>query len=475
VWKGGVGLRLRAQRDNEDGARAFSVSTTLVKLQGFLVAGVLAGMAGAVYGHLLARISADGFDVVTSINVVAIAVLGGVGVMFGPILGALYIIGIPRFLPLDNAGIAATSLGWLLLILYFPGGIAQMLAAPRARIIDALARRAGLDPVAVRAGVTVEDDQFGARTTNLDAVPRQFVFTQGDVLSVTGVSKHFGGVRAVDKVDLTVGAGEILGIIGPNGAGKTTLFELLSGFTVPDAGTVVFNGEDVSGCSPEERARRGLIRSFQVPLLFPTLTVTEAVVGALERAQPTRFVPSMFGFHRSERRKEATARELVSLMGLEPYRAKQIRELSTGTRRITELACIVALQPTVLLLDEPSSGIAQRESEALGELLLRLRHHMSATFLVIEHDIPLLMSLSTRAMAMDLGKVIAEGTPAEVRRHPAVVESYLGGDITAIERSGSSAGDGVCSATTRAGTRCRRRSGDDGLCATHRNAAAVLR
>jgi ABC-type branched-subunit amino acid transport system ATPase component/ABC-type branched-subunit amino acid transport system permease subunit len=482
VWKGGIGLRLRAQRDNEDGARAFSVPTTLVKLQGFLVAGLLAGMGGALYGHLLARISADGFDVVTSINVVAIAVLGGVGVLFGPVLGALYIIGIPRFMPLDSAGVAATSLGWLLLILYFPGGIAQMLATPRTRIIDFLARRAGLDPVAVRAGTVADDDAFASAGSVLTAESRAMAHVSTDssaeVLAVSGVSKQFGGVQAVDNVDLTAGAGEIVGIIGPNGAGKTTLFELLSGFTVPDAGTVVFQGEDVSRCTPDERARRGLIRSFQDPLLFPTLTVTEALTLSLERAVPTRFVPSMFGLQRAERDKQAVARELVALMGLEPYRAKQVRELSTGTRRITELACIVALQPTVLLLDEPSSGIAQRESEALGELLLRLRDHLGATFLVIEHDIPLLMGLSDRVIAMDSGRVIAEGLPKAVRNHPAVVESYLGGDVRAIERSGLHVAGATtngaahrCTATTRRGDRCTRLAADGETCTQHARAA----
>ena len=295
---------------------------------------------------------------------------------------------------------------------------------------------------------------------------------------VSGVSKHFGGVQAVDDVSLTAGAGEIVGIIGPNGAGKTTLFELLSGFTVPDTGTVMFKGEDVSGCSPDERARRGLIRSFQDPLLFPTLTVTEALTLSLERAVPTRFVPSMFGLQRRERDKEAIARELVALMGLEPYRSKQVRALSTGTRRITELACIVALQPTVLLLDEPSSGIAQRESEALGELLLRLRDHLHATFLVIEHDIPLLMGLSDRVIAMDSGRVIADGLPKEVRNHPAVVESYLGGDVRAIERSGlhvvTAHANGAahrCAATTRRGDQCTRLAVDGDTCTQHARVA----
>jgi ABC-type branched-subunit amino acid transport system ATPase component len=187
------------------------------------------------------------------------------------------------------------------------------------------------------------------------------------------------------------------------------------------------------------RARLGLIRSFQDAALFPTLTVLETVALSFERLRPTNPIASSLGMHRAERSKEAAARELVALMGLERYRYKQIRELSTGTRRITELACVVALEPVVLLLDEPSSGIAQRETEALGELLLRLRDHLGCAMVIVEHDIPLLMGLATRVMAMDTGQVIAVGTPQEVRNDPLVVASYLGGDVVAIERSGQAA------------------------------------
>lgn len=439
VWRGGVGLRLRAVRDNEDGARAFGISATQVKLGGFAIAGLLVGMAGSVYGHLLSRISSESFDVVTSINAVALTVLGGIGLLSGPVLGAFYIIGLPRFLPLDSAGLAASSLGWLILILYFPGGIAQLVAMPRRRLIHLLARRSGMDPIAVEAGEEI-DENAGIGTHTVQLIRRDggdgLVGQGRQLLLGNGLVKHFGGVRAVDGVDIALARGEILGIMGPNGAGKTTLFELLGGFTAPDRGRITFAGQDVTRLTPEIRARLGLIRSFQDAALFQTLTVLETVSLAFERRSPTNTVFSTLGLHAPERAKESAARDVVALMGLDRFRNKQIRELSTGTRRITELACVVALEPVVLLLDEPSSGIAQRETEALGDLLLRLRDHLGCTLLIIEHDIPLLMGLASRLMAMDSGQVIAVGSPQEVRNDPMVVTSYLGADAVAIDRSG---------------------------------------
>jgi ABC-type branched-subunit amino acid transport system ATPase component/ABC-type branched-subunit amino acid transport system permease subunit len=439
VWRGGIGLRLRAARDNEDAIRSFAISATAVKLQGFLIAGVLAGLGGAVYGPLLSRISPRTFDVVTSIHVVALTVLGGIGILIGPLLGALYIVGLPRFLPFDNAAFAATSLGWLALILYAPGGIAQLAAAPRRLIIGWIAKRAdvrdtgAVDPGDVDTGATalVHIELAPAGTRRTPAAPADVA------LAVSNLTKRYGGVVAVDDVGFAVSRGEILGLIGPNGAGKTTVFETISGFSAPDSGTVALYGTDVTHLPPERRARLGLIRSFQDATLFPTLTVLECVTLALEREQPTRIALSAIGVQGAERRKRERARELLDALGLSVHETKQIRELSTGTSRITELACLVALEPGVLLLDEPSSGIAQRESEALGEMLLRLQAHLDVTLLVIEHDIPLLLGISTRMIAMDSGKLIAHGRPPDVVKDALVVESYLGRNTTAIDRSGT--------------------------------------
>jgi ABC-type branched-subunit amino acid transport system ATPase component len=239
-------------------------------------------------------------------------------------------------------------------------------------------------------------------------------------------------------VSLHVNSHETLGLIGPNGAGKTTTFELLGGFTKPDSGTVMFRGRDISHLGPEARAERGLIRSFQDAALFPTMTVTDTVMLAHERNLPSSFLGAAFGIGgRTERAKAAHTRELLGMLGLTPYADKQIRELSTGTRRITEIACLIALEPTCLLLDEPSSGIAQRETEALGALIADLKTQLGLTLVVIEHDIPLIMGISDRIVAMADGTVICDGTPEQVRNDPQVVDAYLGGSIDAIERSGA--------------------------------------
>ncbi|MEY2522434.1 MAG: hypothetical protein QOJ66_999 [Ilumatobacteraceae bacterium] len=272
------------------------------------------------------------------------------------------------------------------------------------------------------------------------SVSRASVDTEEVALAVAGLSRSFGGNRAVDDVSFSVGKGQIVGMIGPNGAGKTTLFDLISGFIAADDGRVVLDGRDITTDSATVRARRGLGRSFQDARLFPDMTVTEAVAVALERWTTQRSVlaaalrfPTVFD---DEERTAARVGELVEMMNLGAYRNSFIRELSTGTRRIVDLACLVGHRPTVVLLDEPSSGIAQREVEALAPVLLRLRDEMGASLLVIEHDLPLISAISDTLIALDHGVLIATGVPADVLTHPDVVESYLGNNAAARQRSG---------------------------------------
>ena len=263
------------------------------------------------------------------------------------------------------------------------------------------------------------------------------------MLECRGIVKRFGGITAVDDVDLGLRDGEILGLIGHNGAGKTTLMDCISGFLDIDAGRIILRGVDVTDWVPHERAQGGLGRSFQDALLYPALTVAETIAVARERHLASRdMVAAAFQLPASYESELAVwnkVDELIELMGLGAFREKLTGELSTGSRRIVDLACILAQDPKVLMLDEPSGGVAQKETEALGPLLLRVRDHTGCSLLVIEHDMPLLRSICDRMVALELGGVIAEGTPEEVLEHPRVIESYLGTDESAINRSGAKA------------------------------------
>jgi len=285
----------------------------------------------------------------------------------------------------------------------------------------------------------------GVASVSTEAPPSPSLSSPPELSDVVVLETHrliagFGGIRAVDGVSLRVHAREIVGMIGPNGAGKTTLFDLISGFTPLIDGRIDIDGRDVTSSSPPTRAAAGLGRSFQDARLFPELTVRETLSVSFERWVSSRsaivaamYLPPAF---ESERSIDRRVDELVDLLGLGDYQHKFVRELSTGTRRIVDLACLVAHRPSVILLDEPTSGLAQREVEALAPVVRRLRDEMGAALLIIEHDIPFVSSVADRLIALDQGRVITDGPPAGVLAHPTVIESYLGTSSAAIARSG---------------------------------------
>ena len=332
-----------------------------------------------------------------SLDAIAMTVIGGLGSVLGPVLGAAYVLGLPTLFDSSATVVLLTSsIGLLVLLLYFPGGLVRIFHRLGDAIVGWLSRSSAIEvePPARR-----------------QARPRPLVERQpfeGEIaLRTSEVSVRFGGVVALDRVSVEVRRGEIVGLIGTNGAGKSTLMNVVSGFITPAQGDIEILGRDATSLPVHRRASIGMGRLFQDARLFPDLTVREAVQVALESTLPVGLWRVAFGTphaRRAERAKAENAAEYIDFLGLGRYADHNIGELSTGTRRIVESTCFVAQGPQLLLLDEPTAGVAQRETEAFGPLIERIQRELGASMLIIEHDMPLVMSISDRVYCLSSGR-----------------------------------------------------------------------
>jgi len=412
-----LGRSMIAVRDNERAAASLGISPTAVKLVAFGIGGWLAGLAGGLLVGLLRETRPTDYLAAESLRVISIVVIGGLSSVAGAVLGAFWVVGLPvLFDDSIEIGLLTSGAGLLILLLYFPGGLVQVVYSLRDALFSIAARRAPAPEVPQREPARVP--------VALSGRARRLPEGADAMISARGVTVRFGGRVVVDGVDLEVGRSEIVGLIGANGAGKTTLMNAVCGF-VPSDGTVEILGRNARRLSPARRARLGLGRSWQGADLFQDLTVRETIGLAVRGVRPW------------ERKVRAEADEIIAFLGLGRFAERFVDELSTGTRRIVELACLMASGARVLCLDEPTAGIAQRETEAFGPLVLRIRDEMEASMLVIEHDMPLVLGISDRVYCLEAGRIICEGDPETVRNDELVIASYLGTDADAINRSGT--------------------------------------
>ena len=243
-------------------------------------------------------------------------------------------------------------------------------------------------------------------------------------LQVKNVSKHFGSLVAVSGVSMTVEPGELRAVIGPNGAGKTTFFNLITGFFRPTSGNIIFNGEDITGLLPARRVWRGIARTFQITEVFPELTVHENLRIPVEVASGFRLQPWLS--RENDAKIRARVGELLEMGGLTDKAARLVGELAHGDQRSTEIMMAIALNPRLLLLDEPTAGMGEQETFVIIELIRRLHKDNKLTIVLIEHDMRVVFHLADRIMVLDQGKFLAEGTPQEIAKNEAVQTAYLG-------------------------------------------------
>jgi ABC-type branched-subunit amino acid transport system ATPase component/ABC-type branched-subunit amino acid transport system permease subunit len=416
------GTGLMAIRDDEGKAAAIGVNTTVYKVLAYAASAVFVGVAGAVYAYFLTFLNPTGaFSILPSVAIVLAALAGGRGTLYGPLIGAFIVQFAGETATVYGGGERARLLlfgpALVLVVMFLPHGLLPTLR----RFVDK--RRA--------AGRSVEYiDQSGAlerqsikvvdRAPAPASEPDRPAAEDRPLLEFRGVHKRFQGLRVLTGVDLGVRAGSITALIVPNGSGKTTLFNLASGALRADAGEIVFAGRRIDRLPPWRRAHLGIGRTFQVTRLFPSMTVLRNVVAPMASFSWSGLAAGAVAGHEAER-----ARELLSFVGLARFADVPAGALSYGQLKLVELAQVLMLEPQMILLDEPASGVNPSLIDRIVEIIREL-NAQGITFLVVEHNIPLVLELCDPVATLSRGEIIAEGPPAIVRADPAVLAAYLG-------------------------------------------------
>ncbi len=420
-----LGMGLIAIREDETKAATIGINLPVDKIIAFMASAVFVGMAGAVYGYYLTFIDPRGmFSILISVQLVLSMLIGGKATLWGPVLGAFLIEWLNEMANNDWGG-GNTRLflfGGLLVavVIFLPKGILpaveSLLSWRRTRGKAAL--------VGARIGT---GGSLASITDRVHLVDRSEIPDRA-ILEVKGLSRAFGGLKAVDGASFAVPEGSITGLIGPNGSGKTTIFNLIDDTIRANSGEIWLDGTRIDGMPSWERAHRGLGRTFQITRLFREMTVLENVV-AVQR----EFSVRQLGRIAVSGSEAKAAEELLEFVGMRAFRDQKAHALSYGQQKLVELAQILMLDPKVILLDEPAGGINPVLIERMGDMIRELNSY-GKTFLIVEHNMPFVLGLCDPIHVLARGKTMATGTPDEIQGDPAVIDAYLGDDFAIEER-----------------------------------------